>query len=223
MKLYTVEAGCVDIRYLVLGMLENNVYLVGNDEATAVVDPTGQPEVIMEALKEWGGRSLDMIFLTHHHYDHTGAACDLREATGAAVVASAIDTPQIEKANNVVGDIWKARPCPVDRQVADGDTVELKGMAWKVMGTPGHTPGSVCFYFDPATAPHPDRSPVLLAGDTLFFGSTGRTDFEDGSMPDMRRSLKKLAALPDDTIVLPGHDRLTTIAAERDRVFRRYA
>ena len=137
------------------------------------------------------------------------------------VIASAIDAPLIEEPCDE--DLsTRGVPCPVDRTVAHGDVVEVGNMKWKVIATPGHTPGSICLFDIPQFGNHPKGLPVLLSGDTLFAGTIGRTDFKGGSMADMRASLKKLAALPDDTAVLPGHNNLTTIGAERRRVFALY-
>lgn len=216
----TVKNACVDIEVLVIGPIENNVYIISNGESTFVVDPSAKPEVILDVL---GGRKLDAIILTHHHYDHMGAAFDLRKATGATVIASAVDAPNIEIEELAQRDMRKLKACPVDQKLSDGDIVAIGSMAWKAIATPGHTKGGMCFYLAPEFGNHPQGAPVLISGDTLFQGTIGRTDFEGGSMNEMRRSLKRLAVLPDNTIVLPGHNNQTTIGAERVRVFAAFA
>lgn len=216
--LYEVSGLCVDVKYLVLGVLANNTYIISDGEGTMVVDPSCSADKILSALD---GTKPDAIVLTHHHFDHTGAAAELREATGAPVVASATDAPLVEEPADE--DLTtRGVPCPVDRTVEHGDVVEVGSMKWKVIATPGHTPGSMCLFNIPQFGNHKGGLPVLVSGDTLFAGTIGRTDFEGGSMADMRASLKKLAALPDDTAVLPGHNNLTTIGAERRRVFALY-
>jgi glyoxylase-like metal-dependent hydrolase (beta-lactamase superfamily II) len=217
-KLYEVDGLCVDVKYLVMGGIDNNVYIISDDKATMVVDPTCEPDVILQALE---GAPLDTIILTHEHYDHIGAAAALREMTGAQVVACEPDVFKIEHPDQSDIDLG-GNPCRVDRVVDHGDVVEVGNMKWKIIATPGHTPGSMCLFNIPAFGNHERGLPVLISGDTLFAGTIGRTDFEGGSMEDMRASLKKLAALPDDTAVLPGHYSLTTIGAERRRVFAAY-
>lgn len=216
---YEIQGLCVDVEYLVLGMLSNNVYIVSDGEGTLVVDPSCHPELILEAL---GERKLDAIVITHAHYDHTGAAAALREATGASVIACVDDADQVENPGDL-GTSRRAIPCPVDRRVKHGDVVGVGNMRWKVIATPGHSVGSMCLFNIPAFGNHADGVPVLVSGDTLFAGTVGRTDFEGGNVQDMRASMRKLAALPDDTAVLPGHGELTAIGAERKRTFAVWA
>ena len=151
--------------------------------------------------------------LTHYHFDHVGAAAELREATGAPVIASAEDAPVIAGEKRWAGHSGRNTPCPVDRVVRDGDVLEIGSMAWQVIATPGHTPGGLCFFLDATEGV--EGAPVLVSGDTLFYGTHGRTDFSESSPSAMRDSLKRLAALPPETIVLPGHNTLTTIGRER--------
>lgn len=217
-KEYKLEGLCVDVRCLVMGVISNNVYIISDGEGTFVVDPSIDAPRIVEALD---GARLDAIVLTHFHWDHMGAAAELHELTGAPVIASAIDAPMIEDPQE--GFASRTAPaCPVDQRVGNGDIVRIGAMEWKTISTPGHTKGSICLFCIPQFGNHPDGLPVLISGDTLFAGTTGRTDFPGGSDEEMAASIKKLAMLPDDTVVLPGHDSPTTIAAERQRVFARF-
>lgn len=223
MDLHKVKDGCLPIHFMVMGPIENNVYIISDDAATIVVDPTCDSDVIIGALEKLCKKKLDAIILTHSHYDHVGAAAKLRRLTGATVIASKADAPYIERTVKPFRDDYEFPACEVDQPVDDGDVVQIGNMAWKVVLTPGHTPGSMCLLLDPRFGVVKGGAPVLISGDTLFCGGIGRTDFEGGSMPDMRASLKRLAVLPDQTVVLPGHGEQTTIGAERRRVFAYYA
>ena len=200
---------CASITYLVMGMIENNVFIIDDGAGCLVIDPSCDAPRILEALD---GRTPEAIVITHGHWDHTGAAAELREATGAAVIASAIDAPGItgERAGLELG--VRNTPCPVDRTVEDGDIIEIGNMKWQVIATPGHTPGSISLFLEPGEGQ--EGAPILVSGDTLFAGTHGRVDFEGGSLEDMRESLKRLAQLPPETVVLPGHNSLTTIGRE---------
>lgn len=207
---HKVEGACAPIEFLVMGLLDNNVYIVDDGAGCFVVDPSCEPERILEAL---GGRAVDAVFITHGHWDHTGAAEALREASGAPVIASAVDAPVVTGERPLGGHHRLSMPCPVDRTVEDGDILEIGNMKWRVIATPGHTLGSVCLYLEPPA--DQGGAPVLISGDTLFEGTHGRTDFAESDPAAMRMSLKRLAELPGETIVLPGHNGFTTIARER--------
>lgn len=216
--MYEVQGLCVDVEYLVLGPYENNVYIISDGKGTMVVDPSCDSSRILQALD---GAKLDAIVITHAHWDHIGAAAELREATGAQVIASKPDAPLVERPVEA-GPQGIPAPCKVDRLVENGDVVRVGAMEWKVVETPGHTKGSICLLCVPQFGNHAGGLPVLVSGDTLFAGATGRTDFEGGSLSEMAASMRKLAKLPDDVAVLPGHNDLTTIGAERRRVFARF-
>ena len=202
---------CVKLEALVMGPIQNNVYIVDDGTCVFVVDPTEDAKRIVEVL---GGRTCVAIVLTHAHWDHVGAAKDLRELTGAPVMASALDAPYIDGSASLDPSHRGFDPCPVDRVLADGEFVEIGSCTWQVLLTPGHTPGSICLFLDPAKSPDPQGLPVLVSGDTLFAGAHGRTDFVGGDPAAMRESLKRLAELPEQTLALPGHNDLTTIGRE---------
>lgn len=206
----TVKGTCVPIEYLVLGPIDNNVYIVDDGTGCVLVDPSCQADVIIEAI---GGRKVDAIVITHGHFDHTAAAAELREVTGAPVISSSEDAPLITGEGGGKRHRHLMTPCAVDRTLEDGDILEVGAMKWKAIATPGHTPGCLCLLLEPAEGQQ--GAPVLLSGDTLFNGTHGRTDFPESDPAEMSESLKRLANLPDETIVLPGHNGFTTIGREK--------
>lgn len=220
-RVITDTNGCVPVTVLTIGMMDNNCFIVsdGTKEGAPalVVDPAGDAQAILRAL---GWRKLECIVCTHDHNDHLVALPELVAATGAKVIAHKLDSKIIESGQpGYFGDWDAVGPVKVDRKVSDGDEIELGSLSFKVLHTPGHTKGGICLYL-----PARDGKPgIVFSGDTLFCGATGRVDFEGGNAREMRESLrKKLALLPDATIVYPGHEGFTTIGRERRRVIEAF-
>lgn len=188
----------MQISVLPLGALQTNCYVVTDEQTKtcAVIDPADDGERIADALSRLG-LTLKLILLTHGHYDHVSGVRALHDATGAPVYLNARDTALPE--SMTAGPLFFTNPYD------EGDELALGGISFRVLATPGHTPGSVCLLADD----------VLFAGDTLFQGSCGRTDLPCGSMTALYASLRKLSALPGDYRVYPGHGGDTTLAAER--------
>ena len=218
-NVFEAKTGCRDVEFVVVGLIANNVYFIEDGNGgVIVVDPGDNPDVLMGVV---GDRPVSAIFVTHNHTDHTGALRALHDATGAPVYCSEIDAPVVEEGTTEFGLV--SDPCPVDVRLHDGDTIVVGATTWRILHTPGHTKGGICFYLDPADAgPEAEGVPLLLSGDTLFHASMGRTDLPGGSERDMAASLKRLGELPDETLVLPGHNSPTTIGAERWRIIDFY-
>jgi hydroxyacylglutathione hydrolase len=199
------------ITRLVLGALETNCWVVGDDAGgpVAVIDPAAEAQEILEACD---GRSLCLIVLTHGHFDHLGAVTELIAASGADFAVHELDAPNVTSAHGTGGlqfgfDVWA--PCPT-RTLRTGEVFSAGGVRFRVLHTPGHTPGGICLLAaDGSGFDH------LFSGDTLFAGSVGRTDFPGGDSRALARSIAQvLAPLDSSTIVHPGHGPDTTIARE---------
>jgi len=195
-----------------VGPLQCNCSVIG-DETTReaiVIDPGDQIEDVL-ALIEKHNLQVKQIVITHAHIDHVGGAMKLRVATGAPILLNQNDYALLKMLD--VQAAWIGMKYPgrveIDRSVGQADTIQAGSLTANVIHTPGHTEGSVCLYF-PAES-------KLIAGDTLFAGNIGRTDLPGGSMEKIIDSLhEKVMALPDDTLVVPGHGPLTTIGEERE-------
>ncbi len=190
-----------------LGSLQTNCYLIHNDTHAVAVDPGGDPAPVMRLLGEQR-LNLSHILLTHLHFDHTFGVAALVRETGAAVLASPEDSYMLET-DLGRGGVWglpEVEPFTF-APLAAGD-MELPVGACRVLATPGHTPGGLSFYF-------PELASVC-AGDALFARSVGRTDFPGGNLKTLMDSiLTVLYALPDETVVYPGHGPKTSIGDER--------
>jgi hydroxyacylglutathione hydrolase len=197
---------------LPVGPLQCNCSIIG-DETTReamVIDPGDDLEDVL-ALLQKHNLQVKHIVITHAHIDHIGGAMKLRALTGAPILLNQNDYALLKMLDEQAAWVGMRSPgkVEIDQSVTTGETVTAGSLTASILHTPGHTEGSVCLYF-PA-----DKK--LIAGDTLFAGSIGRTDLPGGSMPKILRSLRDtLMALPDETVVVPGHGPLTTIGDERD-------
>jgi len=195
-----------------VGPLQCNCSVIG-DEATheaMVIDPGDDISKIVALLQQHKLR-VKQIVITHAHIDHVGGAMKLRAVTGAPILLNENDYALLKMLDLQAAWLGMAPPdaVEIDQSLAQGDSVRTGSLVATVLHTPGHTEGSICLYF-PAEK-------KLIAGDTLFAGSIGRTDLPGGSMEKILGSLKgKLLELPDDTLVVPGHGSLTTIGDERE-------
>jgi hydroxyacylglutathione hydrolase len=196
---------------LPVGPLQCNCSIIG-DETTReamVIDPGDEIEDILALIR--GHRlKVNQIVITHAHIDHVGGAMKLRAITGAPILLNQHDLALLKMLDAQASWVGMADPGKVEIDQSVGQDVTLKAgsLAANVIHTPGHTEGSICLYF-PAEQ-------KLIAGDTLFAGSIGRTDLPGGSFEKIIDSLHdKVLALPDETVVVPGHGPLTTIGEER--------
>jgi hydroxyacylglutathione hydrolase len=195
-----------------VGPLQCNCSIIG-DETTRdamVIDP-GDDIADLLAIIQKHNLQVKQIVITHAHIDHVGGAMKLRQATGAPILLNENDYALLKMLDMQAAWLGMRSPgkVEIDRSIGDADKVEAGPLLANVMHTPGHTEGSICLYF-PAEQ-------KLIAGDTLFAGSIGRTDLPGGSFDKIIRSLhQKVLRLPDDTVVVPGHGPSTTIGDERE-------
>ena len=197
---------------LPVGPLQCNCSVIGDDVSheAIVIDPGDDIEDVLAVVRKHK-LQVKQIVITHAHIDHVGGAMKLRAATGAPILLNQNDYELLKMLDVQAAWIGMAPPdkVEIDQSVGQADTVKAGSVVADVIHTPGHTEGSVCLYF-----PVENK---LIAGDTLFAGSIGRTDLPGGSMQKILRSLHdKVLALPDETIVVPGHGPLTTIGEERE-------
>lgn len=199
------------VEWMTLGAVATNCYFLINEETreAIVVDPADRADLILRKAADMGV-ALKAIFLTHGHGDHILAVNDLKKELDIPVYASEAEErllldPELNLTTALFG---KPVSVEADVLVKDQEELDVAGMKWKVLHTPGHTKGGCCYYQEEAK--------VLISGDTLFRCSVGRTDFPGGSMSEIVQSIEeKLLVLPEDTLVYPGHDRSSDIGYEK--------
>jgi len=204
---------------LPVGWLQCNCSILG-DETTReamVIDPGDDIEAILAIIARHRLK-VKAIVITHSHIDHIGGAKKMKAATGAPVYLNENDLVLYQHLGEQAKMIGTAEPekTSIDLSPKDGDTIQAGNIKASVIHTPGHTPGSICLLV-PAPDGGAEVSPMLIAGDTLFRGSIGRTDLRGGDTRAILKSIKeKLLALNDNVLVIPGHGGETTIGFERE-------
>jgi len=204
------EQNGMKIKVFIVGMVSTNCFVVSNvtTKQAFVIDPGDDEDMIIKYLDE-EKLSVEGVLLTHGHFDHIYGAESISKKYGVPLYAheteAALLKDPTKNASQMVGRVISLSGVTT---IKDDEILNIGGFELKVIHTPGHTAGSVCFYCD--------KTNVLFSGDTLFQESVGRTDFPTGSGSQIIRSIReKLAVLPDDTTVFPGHGPATTIRYEK--------
>lgn len=198
------------IRRFVVGSISSNCYIVYDPTSldALVIDPGDDAYSIAETVRS-EALHVRGIVDTHGHADHIADNTVLKQEFGCPIMVHSLDAPYLLDSDlNLSQFIGASGPIspPADHLLEDGEEIAVGRFTFKVIHTPGHTPGGICLY----------REGMLFSGDTLFAGSVGRTDFPGGSHEQLIESIRqRLLTLPDDTQVYPGHGPQTTIGAER--------
>ena len=202
----------IDARMFTVGPVQENCFIVRRDGSgrAVIIDPGEEPERLLDATKALGIETVEGILVTHTHFDHIGAVAPVARATGAPVWCPELET-------QVLANIMDYVPWPgfgpfesyqADHTVKGGERLELAGIDFDVIFTPGHSPGHVTYAVG--------DEPALFSGDVLFQGSVGRVDLPGGDWPTLGRSIESLLeSYPPETTVYPGHMGLTTLGRER--------
>lgn len=202
--------GKLELQKCILGTVFTNCYLIKNTETNEllIVDPADAPEKIMLKISQMDAKPVG-ILLTHGHYDHILAAETVKEKYDIDVYACRQEQELLADASaNMSSFCGQSVSLKPEVLLDDLQVFEAAGFSIQMIHTPGHTKGSCCYYIKEEGA--------LFSGDTLFYGSVGRTDFPGGSTAEIVGSLHKLLeSLPEDTEVFPGHDASTTIGYEK--------
>ncbi len=203
-----MERAALKVQPITVGAFQENSYLVVDEESNraVIVDPGGEGDRIVDAI-ERSGAELEAIWVTHAHVDHVGAIASVKRRWDVPVYLHPLDRRLYEAASRqaeVYGLPFEEPPDP-DREFSDGQEVQLGDARMTVMHAPGHAPGHVVIH----------GNGIALVGDCLFAGSIGRTDLPFSNPPQLADSLRRIASLPDETVVYPGHGVPTTIGEEK--------
>ena len=202
----------IDVRMFTVGQVQENCFIVRRKDAAnaVIVDPGDEAPKLLAAIESLGIETVEAILVTHTHFDHIGAVAPVADATKAPVYC-----PELEV--EVLANIMDYVPWPgfgpfdsyqADHTVGGGETLELAGLAFDVVFTPGHSPGHVTYAIADEAA--------LFSGDVLFQGSVGRVDLPGGDWPTLLASIENLTSTySPETMVYPGHMGITTLGRER--------
>lgn len=197
------------IKKLILGVIDTNTYIIYDDKVNeaVLIDPADEPGRIMNAVKKLKVKPV-AVFLTHGHYDHILAANFLKNYYQIPIVAHNREKTLLKDSllNLSVENDCSIKVYP-DIFVKDKEEIEVGGMTFKTIYSPGHTNGSCCYYME--------SEKIIFSGDTMFAGTCGRCDLPTGDPAKMAKSIAKLLKLSDDVVVFPGHGDQTVIGLER--------
>lgn len=203
----------MEIKRLILSPLGTNCYLVKTgDNSGVVIDPADNGEVILAKAQEMDMK-IEKILLTHGHFDHTGAVNFLKDKTDAQMYIHGDDVCMLTDGDKALAYFCPAMPFEqktADVVLKDGDEIAQDGVIFKVMHTPGHSAGSVCYMMN-----NPEGMDVMFSGDTIFRNSIGRSDGYSGDYIVQQKTLDKLKALEEDYLILSGHGESTTLKEEK--------
>jgi glyoxylase-like metal-dependent hydrolase (beta-lactamase superfamily II) len=208
------------IRMLETGPLLVNCYIVADEETreAAVFDPAGHVDRILEVISEHDLK-VKYIFNTHTHWDHVGGNRELQEATGAPILTHPDEAPGLGQAKERAGlHGSESDNSEASRFIEEGDMLEVGSIQIEILDLRGHSPGGLGFVFEGELEIDGKRAlrKLVVCGDALFAGSIGRTDFPGGNMSLLVENIRqKILCLPDDTLVLPGHGPVSTVAREK--------
>jgi hydroxyacylglutathione hydrolase len=200
----------VIIHTIPVGITQTNCYIVGCEETQegVVIDPGGHPKRILKAIEE-SGLAIRYVLNTHCHFDHIGANAEIVTATGAPLALHPAELPILQARGGAAlfGVLARESPLP-DVELEPGQVLEAGTLRFQVLHTPGHSPGGVTFYLE--------QEGAAFDGDVLFAAGVGRTDLPGGDWDTLMRSIHGvLFALPDETVLYPGHGPQTTVGREK--------